>query len=130
MKPISIRQACYFVIIIIIIITVIFSTSAFAQTNLSDINQKVCNRFEEDISRLAAIMEELRRRQGIPETRVAFGGVDTQIEVADYQITFAAEAIAFQRTQKYSSKSQLRSSLETLRGKILKAKGEVGKALE
>lgn len=93
------------------------------------VNQKVCSRFEADMVKLAAIMEELRRRKGITETRVAFGGVDTQIESADYWITSAAEAIAFQRAQKYSSKTQLRSSFLGLKNKILKAKIEVGKAL-
>ncbi len=84
---------------------------------------------KEDAARLAAIMEELRSREGITETRVAFGGVDNQIESADYAITYAAEAIAYQRAQKYSSVGQLRSSSGVLRGKILKAKNEVGKAL-
>ncbi len=74
-------------------------------------------------------MEELRRRKGITETRVAFGGVDTQIKSADYQITYVAEALAFQRAQKYSSQAQLRNNLEVLKNKILKAKAEVGKAL-
>lgn len=97
--------------------------------SLNQINQKVCNRFEEDLSKLAAIMEELRRRKGITETRVAFGGVDTQIKSADYQITYVAEALAFQRAKKYSSKAELRSSLEVLKNKILKAKNEVRKAL-
>lgn len=97
--------------------------------SLYQINQKVCDRFEGDILKLAAIMEELRRRKGITETRVAFGGVDTQIKSADYQITYAAEALAFQRAQKYSSQTQLRSSLEVLKNKILKAKKEVKRAL-
>lgn len=79
---------------------------------------------------MAAIMEELRERKGITETRVAFGGVDTPIESADYWITYTAEALAFQRAQKYSQASSLRSSLEVLRGKILRAKTEVGKALD
>lgn len=105
-----------------------FSVSA-ATPILNDVNQKVCSRFEGDMVKLAAIMEELRRRKGITETRVAFGGVDTQIKSADYWITSAAEAIAFQRAQKYSSTAQLRGSLEVLKNKILKAKGEVGKAL-
>ncbi len=74
-------------------------------------------------------MEELRRRNGIIETRVAFGGIDSQIKSADYWVTYAAEALAYQRAQKYSSKSELRNSLEVLKNKILKAKGEVGKAL-
>ncbi len=80
--------------------------------------------------KLAAIMEELRRRKGITETRVAFGGVDTQIKSADYQITYAAEALAFQRAKNYSSKVQLRSNLEVLKNKILKAKNEVREALD
>ena len=103
--------------------------SVFANITLDEVNQKVCNRFEEDVSRLAGIMEEVRSRKGILETRVAFGGIDDQIKVADYQITFAAEAIAYQRAQKFSSKSELQYSLEVLKGKILKAKAEVAKAL-
>lgn len=97
--------------------------------DLDSINQKVCNRFEGDMVKLAAIMEELRRRKGITETRVAFGGVDTQIKSADYWVTSAAEAVAFQRAQKYASQSELRKSLEALKDKIFKAKAEVGKAL-
>ncbi len=104
-----------------------FTVSAI--NSFDDINQKVCNRFEGDVVKLAAIMEEFRRRKGITETRVAFGGVDTQIKSADYWITSAAEAVAYQKAQKYSSKSQLKSSLEILRNKILKAKDEVRKAL-
>lgn len=117
-------------IIVITIITVIFPLSANAQTNLYEINQKICNRFEEDISRMAAIMEELRDRKGITETRVAFGGVDTQVKSADYWITYTAEAIAYQRAQKYASSTQLRYSLQTLVGKVLRAKLEVGKVLD
>lgn len=102
----------------------------YAAGNLDDISQKVCDRFEGDVVKLAAIMEELRRRKGIIETRVAFGGVDTQIKSADYWVTYTAEALAFQRAQKYSSKSALRSSLEVLKNKILKAKSEVKRALD
>lgn len=108
----------------------IFTSVAFAQTNLDQINQKVCNRFEEDIQRLGAIMTELKDRNGITETRVAFGGSDTPIKAADYWVNYAAEALAFQRAQNYSSQNQLKSNLETLRGKILRAKTEVGKALD
>lgn len=97
---------------------------------MDGVNQKVCDRFEEDVSRMAAIMEELRNRKGITETRVAFGGVDTPVESADYWVTYAAEAIAYQRAQKYSTTGFLRSSLGGLRGKILRAKTEVGKALD
>lgn len=117
------------VIIFIIVINFILNSSANAQPNLGQINQKVCNRFEEDLNRLAAIMEELRRRKGITETRVAFGGVDTPIKSADYWITYGAEAMAYQRAQKYNSTVALKSGLEVLAGKVLRAKGEVGKAL-
>ena len=65
----------------------VFATTATQSDSLDQVNQKVCDRFEGDVIKLAAIMEELRRRKGILETRVAFGGVDTQIKSADYQIT-------------------------------------------
>lgn len=122
------------ILILSLLISIFFSSAAYANADpqtdtLYQINQKVCDRFEGDLSKLAAIMEELRRRKGIQETRVAFGGVDTQIESADYQITYAAEALAFQRAQKSSSQANLRNSLEVLKGKILKAKNEVRKAL-
>lgn len=115
--------------ILILLVMLLIPANVYATVALNDVNQKVCDRFEGDVARLAAIMEELRRRKGITETRVAFGGVDTQIESADYQVTYAAEALAFQRAQKYSSKAQLRTSLEVLKNKILRAKNEVGKAL-
>lgn len=101
----------------------------FAVNTLDQINQKVCNRFEEDILRLAAIMDELRQRKGITETRVAFGGIDSPIKSADYWITYAHEALAFQRAQKYTSVNDVRYSLQTLANKILRAKAEVKRAL-
>jgi len=106
-----------------------FTVSAIT-LSLNDVNQKVCDRFESDVSRMAAIMEEVRDRKGIKETRVAFGGVDTPIKSADYQITYVAEAIAFQRAQKYPSEAALKSSLEILKGKILQAKTQVRKVLD
>lgn len=117
-------------LILVFILMLLITPPIYASVNLDEINQKVCNRFEEDVVRLAAIMEELRRRKGITETRVAFGGVDTPIKSADYQITFAAEALAFQRAQKYLGKNDLRYSLEVLRDKVLRAKNEVRKTLE
>lgn len=101
----------------------------FAVPSLDSVNQKVCDRFEEDLNKMAAIMEEVRRRKGITETRVAFGGVDTPIKSADYRVTYVAEALAYQRVQEYSTKSDLRYSLEVLKNKVLQAKVEVGKAL-
>lgn len=97
--------------------------------NLDQINQKVCDRFEDDVSKLAAIMDEVKNRQGIKETRVAFGGIDSNIKQADYWVTFAAEAIAYQRAQKFSTTSLLRSNLEVLKGKVLQAKQAVRQAL-
>lgn len=117
-------------VLLISLIILILPSTIFAANTIDQINQKVCNRFEEDASRLAAIMEELKRRKGITETRVAFGGIDTPIKSADYWVTYAAEAVAYQRAQKFSSKEELSGSLEVLKGKVLKAKNEVGKALE
>lgn len=116
-------------ILIIFLPVSVFATNPQTEA-LNQVNQKVCDRFELDVVKLAAIMSELRRRKGITETRVAFGGVDTQIKSADYWVTYTAEALAYQRAQKYSSKSDLRNSLEVLKNKILKTKGEVGKALD
>lgn len=113
-----------------LLLTFLPSVSASETREMDSINQKVCNRLEEDVVRLAAIMEEVRDRKGIKETRVAFGGIDDQIKSADYWVTYASEAVAYQRVQKFLGKQQLRSSLEVLKNKILKAKTEVRKALE
>ena len=110
---------------------IVLPKTVFA-TNLSldQVNQKVCDRFEQDVSRLAAIMDEVRRTKGITQTRVAFGGVDTPIKSADYQITYAAEALAYQRVKKYSNQNNLRYSLEVLKNKILTAKSYTKKATD
>lgn len=115
-----------------------------SQKLLNLINQRVGDRFLEDINKLSAIMEELRTRQGIKETRVAYGSVDTAIENADYWVNWAAEAIAYQKAKEYmpefsseaaainsikTSSTSLKSDLQVLRGKVMKAKGEVKKAL-
>ncbi len=119
-----------FLPILLVILTLLVVPQVFAAPSLDDVNQKVCFRFEEDLNKMAAIMEELRRREGITETRVAFGGVDTPIKSADYWITYAAEAVAFQKAKQFSSKNPLRSNLEVLKNKVLRAKNEVGKALD
>ncbi|OGE32909.1 hypothetical protein A3C59_01755 [Candidatus Daviesbacteria bacterium RIFCSPHIGHO2_02_FULL_36_13] len=117
------------VVLSILLLVFLFTLPVLAAPSLDEINQRVCLRFEEDLSRLAAIMEEVRRREGITETRVAFGGVDTAIESADYQITYAAEALAYQRARKHPNLGSLKSNLEVLRNKILQAKREVSKVL-
>lgn len=119
-----------FLSILIVSILFFIIPQVHAASSLDDINQKLCFRFEEDLNKMAAIMEELRRREGITETRVAFGGVDTPIKSADYWITYAAEAVAFQKAKQFPSKDSLRSSLEVLKNKVLRAKNEVGKALD
>jgi len=104
---------------------------------LIGINQKVCDRFEEDLNKLAAIMDEFRARKGITQTRVAYGNVNTPVEQADYWINFAAEAIAYQRAQDYTpqngailpSMNSLKYDLGILQGKVIKAKIEAKKAL-
>ncbi len=112
------------------LLMLLLPSMAFAAANLDQANQKVCDRFESDVSKMAAIMDEVRDRKGIKETRVAFGGIDTPIKSADYWVTYAAEAVAYQRAQKYSSKAQLKYSLEVLKERVLRAKTEVGKVLD
>ena len=115
-------------LLLVAIFLFLFVPKAYA-LSLDEINQKVCDRFEDDLAKMAAIMEEVRSRKGIKETRVAYGGIDTPIKAADYQVTYAAEAVAFERGQKFSSVNQLRYSLEILKGKVTNAKGKVGQAL-
>ncbi len=118
-------------IILLISFLVLFPATVFAtNSSLDQVNQTVCDRFEADVAKLAAIMDEVRSRKGITQTRVAFGGVDTPIKSADYQITFAAEALAYQRAQKYSTQGNLRYSLEALKNKILSAKSYTQKAID
>lgn len=115
-----------------------------AVTLLDQTNKKVVLRFESDMNKLGAIMEEVKARQGVTETRVAYGGVSSGIENADYWVNWAAEALAYQKAQNYipqfSSDSSVDSSikestnilennLNTLAGKILRAKSEVKKVL-
>jgi hypothetical protein len=110
-----------------------------------DVNNKIADRFNQDALRLAAIMDEVKRRQGIKETRVAYGNVNTPIEQADYWVNFAAEAVAYQKIQDYtpygisetnisgpvqSSINRMKSDYSVLRDKIFRAKTEVGKVLK
>lgn len=117
-------------LLIIFTPSIVLAESALVDQTLFNINQKVCSRFNTDTAKLAAIMEEVKRRQGITETRVAYGQVDTPIEQADYWVNFAAEAIAYQKIQKYSDKTRLKSDLSVLKNKILRAKNEVKKVIK
>lgn len=111
---------------------------------LYQINKKVCLRFDGDLQNLSAILEELKRRNNVTETVVAFGQGDTQIDTAAYWLNYAAEAVAYQKIQDYTptlnlsnlagsitnSMNELKGDLGVLKGKILRAKTEVKKAVE
>lgn len=117
---------------------------SFADELLNKTNQSVSSRFDGDVAKLSAILEELKSRKNVTETVVAFGQGDTPLDNAAYWVNYAAEAVAYQKIQNYtpqisatsyvgpinSSSNQLKASLEVLRGKIIKAKGEVQKALD
>jgi hypothetical protein len=115
-----------------------------ADRTLKTINQTVTRRFDDDIARMSAILEELKSRENVTDNVVAFGSGDTPIDTAAYDLNFAAEAVAYQKIQDYTpqfsgsnidagianSQANLRSNLITLRGKVLRAKSELQKALE
>lgn len=115
-----------------------------ADQMLYDINQKVCLRFDQDLVNLSAVLEELKKRNGVTETVVAFGQGDTQIDSAAYWLNYAAEAVAYQKIQDYTPSlnlsnlsgsityrmNELKGDLGALKNKILKAKNEVKKAVE
>ena len=113
---------------------------------LVETNQQISLRFEEDVNKLAAIMQEIKARMKIEDqpTVVAFGTAANQIEAADYSVNFAAEAVAFQKIQDYtpvittesnlsgpisSSVNRMKADFSVLRGKVLRAKSEVSKVL-
>ncbi len=115
-----------------------------ADSLLNKVNQEVCSRFDEDIAKITAILEEVKRREGVTETVVAFGQGDTSLDNAAYWVNYAQEAIAYQKIQDYTpqvvqsnlsagiknSQSNLRSNLTALQQKIIKAKNEVKRALK
>lgn len=113
---------------------------------LNQINQSVCDRFQADVDKMAAVLEEAKRREGKggAPTRVAYGQGQSQLDRAAYWLNYAAEAIAYQRSQDYTpqftsdanaslgvsqSMNNLQSSLIVLRGKVLNAKTEVVKTV-
>lgn len=113
---------------------------------LNRINQSVCDRFEADTVKMAAVLDEVKRRNGKngAPTRVAYGQGQSQLDRAAYWLNYAAEAIAYQRSQDYTpqftsdantslgvsqSMNNLQGSLIVLRGKVLNAKTEVAKTV-
>lgn len=115
-----------------------------ADQMLYDINQKVCSRFDQDLTNLSAILEELKRRNGVTKTVVAFGQGDTQIDTAAYWLNYAAEANSYQKIQDYTPSPNLsnlsgsityrmnglKGDLGVLKNKIIRAKTEVKKAVD
>lgn len=114
-----------------------------ADQELKKINQSVCNRFQVDIDKMAAILEEEKLRQGATKTIVAYGQGSTPLDSAAYYLNYAAEALAYQKIQDYTpnisesnlagginnSSGNLRNNLEILQGKIFRAKTEMKKAI-
>ena len=111
---------------------------------LYEINQKVCSRFDNDLNNLSAILEELKRRNNVTETVVAFGQGDTQLDTAAYWLNYAAEANSYQKIQDYTptlnlsnlsgsftiKMNELKGDLGVLKNKILRAKAEVKEAID
>jgi hypothetical protein len=111
---------------------------------LKETNLKVCDRFDVDVAKMAAILEEEKSRQGINKTVVAYGQGETPLDNAAYYVNFAAEAVAYQKIQDYTpqlngnnpktavnlSTANLKSNLNTVQGKIIRAKQELKKALD
>ncbi len=115
-----------------------------ANSELYDINQQICDRFEIDIYKMAAVLDEEKKRQGVTHTIVAYGQGNTPLDQAAYYLNYAEEALAYQRIQDYTpnlsngdvsesvvkSKDLLENNLEVLQEKILTAKAEINKALD
>lgn len=115
-----------------------------ADQQLVSVNQSVCSRFQIDLDKMAAILEELKSRQNVTKTTVAYGQGSTQLDTAAYSLNYAAEALAYQKIQDYTpsingtnlagainnSSANLKSNLGVLQNKILKAKQEVKKAID
>lgn len=114
-----------------------------ADWELKNINQAVCDRFESDLDKMAAILDEEKSRQAVTKTVVAYGQGSTPLDSAAYSLNYAAEALAYQRSQDYTpninstnltgainnSSANLKSNLQILRTKILNAKAEIKKAV-
>lgn len=108
-----------------------------ADWTLKEINQNVTGRFDKDMAILAGIVSELEQRVDKQEKENPY------LEDALYWVTFAHEAVAYQKIQDYTpnlsgntplaaiklSSNRLRGDLNTLKGKILKAKTMVKKAV-
>jgi len=59
------------------LIILLIPVTAFASVSLDMVNQKVCSRFDADMVKLAAIMEELRKRKGVEDIFFYINGQDS-----------------------------------------------------
>lgn len=118
-----------------------------AEKLLKQVNLTICSRFDEDIAKLTAILEEVKvrtNREG-ESTTVAYGQGESQLDNAAYWLNFAQEAVAYQKSQDYtpqisgdasvlgaltSSMNKLSGDLKGLKGKILRAKTEMSKVVK
>lgn len=114
-----------------------------ATFGLNDLNQTICKRFDIDIARMGAILEEEKRRKGVTKTVVAYGQGSSPLDSAEYYLNYAAEAVAYQKIQDYTpsitggnlkggvsaSLANLLSDQKILQGKVLRAKAQVLKTL-
>lgn len=110
---------------------------------LQTINLDICSNLQNQVNKMAAILDEEKRRQKITSTRIAYGVGNTPMDDAEYFVNFAQEAIAYQKSQDYTpqisgslkagvvgSLNNLLSDLNILQGKVLKAKSETQTALD
>lgn len=114
-----------------------------ANQMLKDLNLSECQKFDTDINKMAAILDEEKSRQNVSKTTAAFGSLNTPLDTAEYYLTFAAEAVAYQKVQDYTpqisgslsagvneSINSLEANLNTTQAKVTKAKEEIQKALD
>lgn len=111
---------------------------------LNQVNQTVSGRFDVDLAKLSAILEEEKSRQKVTKTVVAYGRGSTPLDAAAYYLNYAEEAVAYQKSRDYTpqiygnnlsgavaaSINNLQADLQTLQGKVLRAKTEIKKAVD
>ncbi len=116
---------------------------AKADQLLGDLNQSECQKFDNDINKMAAILDEEKRRQNVNKATAAFGGLNTPLDSAEYYLTYAEEAVAYQKIQDYTpqisgnlqsgvsgSINNLESDLNTTQTKVMTAKLKIQQALD
>lgn len=106
-------------------------TSLKQETNkITQTNKAVCDRFETALNQMSDILDKEKTRQGVTDTVVAYGRGNTPLDSAAYYLTYAAEAVSYQRSLNFNSQSSLKINLLTLQSKVERAKTEIKKALD